>query len=188
MKETIESTGISAGIIVVSGTPTSLEMARHHDVEVGAGTTVLWDTGQPKICPEMNFQNAAVLISRVISHPTPDRICVDLGHKAVASEFDHPRVTFFGLDAASAVMHSEEHLVLAVDDAKTFPVGTVLYGLPRTSAPRWHCTNMRGAFAKVAHGNLADHCEGAMPDNLNSPQRFGDAAGEPVPDARRRLV
>lgn len=135
LKESIESTGTSAGIIVVSGTPTSLTMAHRHDVEVGAGTTVLWDAGQPKICPEMDFQNAAVLVSRVISHPTPDRICVDLGHKAVASEFDHPRVTFFGLDTASAVMHSEEHLVLKVDDASAYPLGTVLYGLPRHVCP-----------------------------------------------------
>ena len=135
LKESIESTGMSAGIIVVSGTPTSLAMAQRHDVEVGAGTTVLWDAGQSKICPGMNFQNAAVLISRVISHPKPDRICVDLGHKAVASECDHPRVTFFGLETALAVMHSEEHLVLEVDEAKAYPVGTVLYGLPRHVCP-----------------------------------------------------
>ncbi|TWU11156.1 D-threonine aldolase [Novipirellula galeiformis] len=135
LKESIENAGMSAGTMVVSGTPTSFSMAHRHDVEVGAGTSVLWDTGQPKISPDLNFQNAAVLISRVISHPTPNRICVDLGHKAVASEFDHPRVTFLGLDNASAVMHSEEHLVLEVDDAQAYPVGTVLYGLPRHVCP-----------------------------------------------------
>lgn len=135
LKQRIESAGMSAGTLVVSGTPTSFSMAQRHDVEVGAGTTVLWDAGQPKTCPEMNFQNAAVLISRVISHPAHDRICVDLGHKAVASESDHPRVTFFGLETATAVSHSEEHLVLKVDEAKAHPVGSVLYGLPRHICP-----------------------------------------------------
>lgn len=135
LKERLESAGMSAGTIVVSGTPTSFSMAHRHDVEVGAGTTVLWDAGQPKTCPEMKFQNAAVLISRVISHPAHDRICVDLGHKAVASESDHPRVTFFGLETAQVVSHSEEHLVLKVDDAEAFPVSSVLYGLPRHICP-----------------------------------------------------
>lgn len=135
LKERLESAGVSAGTIVVSGTPTSFTMAHRHDVEVGAGTPVLWDAGQPKICPGMNFQNAAVVISRVISHPRHDRICIDLGHKAIASEFDHPRVTIFGLETASAVTHSEEHLVLKVDDAKDYPVGTALYGLPRHICP-----------------------------------------------------
>lgn len=135
LKETIESTGRSAGTLLVSGTPTSMRMAQRHDVEVGAGTTVLWDTGQAKTCPEMDYQNAAVLVSRVISRPTSERICVDLGHKAVASEFTPPRVTFFGLESASAVMHSEEHLVLQVDDATAYPPGTVLYGVPRHICP-----------------------------------------------------
>lgn len=135
LKQTIQSTGVSSGVLAVSGTPTSFLMARGHDVEVGAGTSVLWDSGQPKISPEMNFQNAAVVISRVISHPTPDRICVDLGHKSVASEFDHPRVTFYGLESAAAVIHSEEHLVLKVQAAHDYPVGTVLYGVPRHVCP-----------------------------------------------------
>jgi D-threonine aldolase len=33
------------------------------------------------------------------------------------------------------VMHSEEHLVLRIDNAKQFAVGTVLYGIPRHICP-----------------------------------------------------
>jgi len=41
-------------------------------------------------------------------------------------------VKLFGLEEATAVGHSEEHLVLETDRAAEFPVGTALYGVP------WH--------------------------------------------------
>jgi D-threonine aldolase len=121
--------------IIASGTPTSKLLAKFHDVEVGAGTTVLWDFGQPEISPDLDFLNAAVVLARVISHPTSNRICIDVGHKAVASEMPHPRIRFFGLEHATPVVHSEEHLVLEVSDVSSYPVGTVLYGIPRHICP-----------------------------------------------------
>ena len=135
LKESLEEAGHAVEKMVVSGTATSADMAKAYDVEVGAGTTVLWDQGQPGRCPEKRFLHAAVLLARVISHPTPDRICIDLGHKAVASEFQPPRVAFFGLESAKPVIHSEEHLVLQVDDPSVFPVGTPLYGIPYHVCP-----------------------------------------------------
>jgi len=135
LKHDIEASGLPSPRMVVSGTPTSAMMATDFDVEVGAGTTVLWDAGQPQACPEMKYVNAAVLISRVISHPTLNRICTDLGHKAVASEFEPPRVDFFGLESAVAITHSEEHLTLQVEHPEHYPVGTVLYGLPHHICP-----------------------------------------------------
>jgi D-serine deaminase-like pyridoxal phosphate-dependent protein len=73
-----------------------------------------------------------VLFTRVISRPGSNRLCLDLGHKAVASEMPHPRVLFPSLPDAKAVGHNEEHLVLETKRAADFPVGTALYGLP------WH--------------------------------------------------
>ena len=75
---------------------------------------------------------AAALLTRVISRPAANRLCLDLGHKAVAAENPHPRVVLFGLEDATAVGHSEEHLVLETDRAGDFPVGTAVYGVP------WH--------------------------------------------------
>jgi D-serine deaminase-like pyridoxal phosphate-dependent protein len=110
-------------------------MAAEHDIEVSSGTSVLWDAGQPTFTPPLDIQNAAVLLARVISRPTGNRICLDLGHKAVASEMQPPRVTLFGLEEARAVMHSEEHLVLETERAGDFPPGTVLYGVPTHICP-----------------------------------------------------
>jgi len=102
---------------------------------VGAGTPALWDFGQAEISPDLDYLNAAVLLSRVISRPAEDRICLDLGYKAVASEMPQPRVRWFGLEDAPVVMQSEEHLVLQTSQADAFPVGQVLYGIPRHICP-----------------------------------------------------
>lgn len=128
---------ISVSSLVMSGTPTSHLIAaqRTENIEVSAGTTVLWDFGQQATCPTQPFLNAAVLMARVVSRPSDDRICLDLGHKAVASEMPQPRVQFFGLEDAVPVLHSEEHLVLQTTKAPEIPVGTVLYGIPKHICP-----------------------------------------------------
>jgi D-serine deaminase-like pyridoxal phosphate-dependent protein len=104
-------------------------------VEVGAGTTVLWDCGQPRISPDLDYLNAAVLLARVVSKPAPGRLCLDLGHKAIASEMPHPRLTILGLEEATFPLHSEEHLVVETPQADRIPVGTVLYCIPRHVCP-----------------------------------------------------
>ncbi len=121
--------------IIASGTPTSGVMAKRENIEVGLGTTVLWDFGQKITSPYLDFQNAAVLLARVVSRPTSTRICIDLGHKAIASEMPQPRVRWFGLEDAAIVMHNEEHMVVETTKADDFPVGTVVYGIPRHICP-----------------------------------------------------
>lgn len=135
LQREIEALGLTVPLIIASGTPTFPILATHGNVEVGAGTTVLWDFGQAEVSPDLDFLHAAVLLTRVVSRPTVNRLCLDLGHKAVASEMPPPRVRFFGLEDAPAVMHSEEHLVIETPRAAAFPVGTVLYGLPRHVCP-----------------------------------------------------
>ena len=121
--------------LIASGTPTCQVHAANADIEVGPGTAVFYDFGQESLSPNMGFEHAAVLLTRVISRPAKGLICVDLGHKAVASEMPHPRVRFFGLETAEAVTHSEEHLVLRVENDDDFPVGTPLYGIPQHICP-----------------------------------------------------
>jgi D-serine deaminase-like pyridoxal phosphate-dependent protein len=135
LRDELEAAGIPVPLVAAAGTPTTPILAAKGDVEVGAGTTVLWDFGQPTVSPDLDFLNAAVLLVRVVSHPAPGRLCLDLGHKAVASEMPHPRVRIFGLEDATFPMHSEEHLVVETPRAAEFPVGTVLYALPRHVCP-----------------------------------------------------
>lgn len=135
LQRQLEALGLAVPLIVAGGTPTFPILASHGNVEVGAGTTVLWDFGQAEVSPDLDFLHAAVLLTRVVSRPTANRLCLDLGHKAVASEMPPPRVRFFGLEDAPAVTHSEEHLVIETPRAGAFAVGTALYALPRHVCP-----------------------------------------------------
>jgi D-serine deaminase-like pyridoxal phosphate-dependent protein len=137
LRERLRAQGIEVPKLIASGTPTFAILARTPgiEVEVGAGTTALWDFGQERVCPSHRMLNAAVLMARVVSKPTPDRLCIDLGHKAVGSEMPHPRVKLFGLEDAQPVVHSEEHLVLQTPRAAEYRVGDVIYGLPYHICP-----------------------------------------------------
>lgn len=121
-------------LVIAGGTPSFPFHAARGDVAVSPGTTALWSWCIAEMCPEMRgYEYAAVLAARVVSRPTPQRLTLDLGHKAVAAE--NPlsrRVKFPELPDAVVVGHSEEHLVLETARAAEFPPGTLLYGHP------WH--------------------------------------------------
>jgi D-serine deaminase-like pyridoxal phosphate-dependent protein len=123
--------------VLAGGSPTFAIHAARSDVSLSPGTTVLWDAGYAHKMPDLPFQPAAVLLSRVISRPAGRQVCLDLGHKAVASEMPHPRTVFLNLPDATALSHSEEHLVVEAPAADSFRVGDVVYSLP------WHvCPTM----------------------------------------------
>src|SRR5215831_18900308 len=118
--------------VVAGGTPTFPIHARRKDVECSPGTCILWDAGYRTKLPDLPFLPAALLLTRVVSKPGGNRLCLDLGHKAVASENPHPRVEFLELPDAKAIMHREEQLVIETARADQFVVGACLYGSP------WH--------------------------------------------------
>jgi D-serine deaminase-like pyridoxal phosphate-dependent protein len=132
LRRELEREGLSVPRVVVSGTPTFPMHARRENVECSPGTCVFWDAGYARKLPDLDFLPAAVLLTRVVSKPTSTRLCLDLGHKAVASEMPHPRVVFLDLTDATPVVHSEEHLVVETPHADKFVVGACLYGIP------WH--------------------------------------------------
>lgn len=135
MRDDLRVRGMEVPNIIAAGTPTSGVLAQRENIEVGLGTAVLWDFGQAITSPYLDFQNAAVLFARVVSRPTSNRICIDLGHKAIASEMAQPRVRWFGIEDAEIVKHNEEHMVLETIKSDAFPVGTALYGVPRHICP-----------------------------------------------------
>jgi D-serine deaminase-like pyridoxal phosphate-dependent protein len=118
--------------LVVGGSPTFPMHARREGVECSPGTTVLWDAGYGSKQADLPFVPAAFLLTRVISKPGENRLCLDLGHKAVASEMQPPRVIFPAVPDAKHISHSEEHLVIETAEASRYAVGQALYGIP------WH--------------------------------------------------
>jgi D-serine deaminase-like pyridoxal phosphate-dependent protein len=119
--------------VVAGGSPTFPVHAQQTRVDLSPGTYTLWDKGYAALCPELPFVHAAVLLCRIISKPVANRLCLDLGHKAVAAENPlENRVRFLNAPEAVAVSQNEEHLVIELPNAADFAVGDVLYGVP------WH--------------------------------------------------
>lgn len=134
-RDELRAAGLAVPRLVAGGTPTFPLHAKRADVECSPGTCVFWDFGYADQLPDMDFLVAALVLTRVVSKPGGNRLCLDLGHKAVASENPHPRVRLPGLEDAQFVSHSEEHLVLETPRAGEFQVGDALYGIPRHICP-----------------------------------------------------
>jgi D-serine deaminase-like pyridoxal phosphate-dependent protein len=143
--------GMTPQKMIVGGTPTFPMHAKRAGVDCSPGTCVLWDGMSVVRCPDMDFLPAALVLTRVVSLPGANRLCLDLGHKAIASENPHPRVLFLNLPGAKAVSHSEEHLVVETARAAEFPIGSAIYGIP------WHVcpTVALHAEAIVVRGGVA---------------------------------
>jgi len=129
----LDAAGVHPPAIVGGGSPTFGLHASKAAWECSPGTTLFWDSGYGTNFPDLGFLPAAVLLTRVISKPCPGRICLDLGHKAVAGEQPLAnRVRFLNLPDATPVGQSEEHLMIETPHAEEIAVGQVVYGVP------WH--------------------------------------------------
>lgn len=135
LKNKLEAAGLPVPRVVAGGTPTFPIHAKYPDRECSPGTYVFWDFGYGNRFKDIDVLLAAALLVRVISKPGENRLCLDLGHKAVAAENPHPRVFFPQLPEATAVSQSEEHLVIETLRAQEFAVGDCLYGIPRHICP-----------------------------------------------------
>lgn len=116
--------------VVMGGSPPFTLHAQRSGVEVSPGTFVFWDAGYARSFPDLPFEVAAVLLTRVISIIDDHTLCLDLGHKAVAAENPLPRVVFLNHPDVRPVRQSEEHLVVEVFDARAHAVGEAWYGVP----------------------------------------------------------
>ena len=134
-REALLHAGLSVPRVVAGGVPTFPFHVKSHAVECSPGTCVLWDFGYSDKYPELPFLHAALVLTRVVSRPSPNRLCLDLGHKAIAAENPHPRVRLLELPDATFVAHNEEHLVIESGRAGQFAVGDCLYGIPRHVCP-----------------------------------------------------
>ena len=106
--------------------------AAHIGRQLSPGTTLLWDQGYTANFPDLPFEIAATVLTRVISKPGENELCLDLGHKAIASEMEEPPVYFPQIPDAIIRVLSEEHMVIETQDASNWLIGTEIYGYP------WH--------------------------------------------------
>jgi D-serine deaminase-like pyridoxal phosphate-dependent protein len=128
----IHGFGYENMVIVAGGTPTFPIHAGSKNTETSPGTCLLWDAGYAEKYRDLDFLHAALLLTRVVSKPDRDLLCLDLGHKSIAAEMSHPRVKLMDINVKQFINHSEEHLVIETDDASTYLPGDEIYGIP------WH--------------------------------------------------
>jgi D-serine deaminase-like pyridoxal phosphate-dependent protein len=130
----LKKAGLPIPVLVAGGTPSFPIHAKLGHRECSPGTYVFWDFGYQKFT-DLNFSLAALLLTRVISKPAGNRLCLDLGHKSIAAENPQPRAQFLDIPEVTPVMHSEEHLVIETPAARKYNVGDVLYAVPRHICP-----------------------------------------------------
>lgn len=128
----LSAEGIADLKIVAGGTSTFPIHALRPGVQCSPGTPVLWDLGYSRSFPDLEFLQAAILLTRIISKPAKDLLSLDLGHKAVASEMPHPRIMLYGLSDYTFTVHSEEHLVITLAGSENMKTGDCFYAVP------WH--------------------------------------------------
>ena len=132
----LESKGYPRPLIIAGGSPSFSIHAKRMDRDCSPGTNIFWDRGYGLICPEQDFIPAVHLMTRVISLPADNRICVDLGHKSVAAENELAKRVFFPAHPElKALSQSEEHLVLETAPGHAFHPGDVLIGIPYHICP-----------------------------------------------------
>ena len=136
-RQTIENAQHSSLTLIMGGTPTStIHAQRKADrVQTSPGTFVFWDAGYSQLLPDLPFEFAAMLLTRVISVIDDQTLTLDLGHKSVAAENPQPRVWFPEHPEAQLIGQSEEHLVVNIPDAHRYVPGEVWYAVPKHICP-----------------------------------------------------
>ncbi len=140
LRASAEKKGIAVPRLVCGGTPSFPVYAAMTDVpgiECSPGTFVLHDAGYgPKYADLAGITPAAVLITRVVSRPTANRVTLDLGNKSVAADpVLEKRVTLLDFPEYKTVGHNEEHLIVETAGASAYKPGDLVYALPGHICP-----------------------------------------------------
>ncbi|MGE3807692.1 MAG: D-TA family PLP-dependent enzyme [Gemmataceae bacterium] len=157
MRESLLKKGLLVPRLVLGGTPTFPVHARMDlpGIELSPGTCFLHDEGYGGHFLDMNgFVPAALLLTRVVSKPSPGRLTLDLGYKAVAS--DPPaekRCRLLDLPDARIVLQNEEHLVVETAAADRADPGDVFFAVPYHICPT--CALHRFAYV-IEGGNVVE--------------------------------
>ncbi|MEM9777856.1 MAG: D-TA family PLP-dependent enzyme [Chloroflexota bacterium] len=156
--ERIKAAGLGTPNVVAGGSPSFPVNALRADIDLSPGTYIFWDAGYTGICSELDFQFAAVVLTRILSKPGGKRICLDVGSKGVSP--DNPvenRIRFLNLETQPKFLgQSEEHLVIEVENPDDYEVGDVWYGVPFHVCPT---VNLYQEALVVEDGKVKDQWE-----------------------------
>ncbi len=135
MQDMLSAKGLTVPLIVMGGTPTFPIYAKTPGVEASPGTFVFHDYGYTTHYPDLGFSPAALLLSRVISIPIPNRITLDLGHKAIAADPDGVRGIILNINNAEVDKQHEEHWAVNIPEDTPVQIGQEVYVCPTHICP-----------------------------------------------------
>lgn len=136
--------GLAAAEIITAGTPAfpaalgygplSEAGYRHR---LSPGTLVYCDTRSLEQLPAgAGYAAAALVLSRVVSHPEPNRVTCDAGHKTVSADAGDPTCAVLGHPDWTPRHPSEEHLPIDLPAGAALPArGTALWLVPMHVCP-----------------------------------------------------
>jgi D-serine deaminase-like pyridoxal phosphate-dependent protein len=141
---TVKGAGIDVPELVTSGTPSfpiALGFAGFRDLPEGTrhrispGTVIYHDTFSAECLPHLDFKPAALVLSRVVSHPERGMVTADAGSKSIAAEAGHPCCVVVGHPELAAQRPSEEHLPFRVEEGTLPERGAPLLLVPKHVCP-----------------------------------------------------
>jgi D-serine deaminase-like pyridoxal phosphate-dependent protein len=134
--------GIVIEEVITSGTPSfpcAISYERFHAApfvwRASPGTVVYSDATSLAQLPGLGYQPAALVLTRIVSHPRSDIVTCDAGHKSVSADAGVPTCLALGHPELVAASPSEEHLPLQVTSGRLPPLGELLYLVPRHICP-----------------------------------------------------
>ncbi|MBV8572322.1 MAG: D-TA family PLP-dependent enzyme [Acidobacteriaceae bacterium] len=141
--QSLKTAGLACEEVITSGTPAapfgySYEAFTRGGFihRISPGTVVYNDFTSLEQLPGYGFAPAALVLSTVISHPLPDVITCDAGHKSVSADAGVPTCMVAGRPGLTPLKPSEEHLPIRAADPAALPaIGESLYLLPRHVCP-----------------------------------------------------
>lgn len=130
--------------IITAGTPAfpcTISYAAFNDApfihRASPGTVVYNDCSSLAQLPaEYGYRPAAIVVSTVVSNPSPGRFTCDAGHKTVSADSGVPTCAILGHPEYLPFKPSEEHLPIDVPADSMQPrIGDALYLVPRHICP-----------------------------------------------------
>ena len=139
----VEAAGCPVGEVITSGTPVAPFGYSYPGFKsatfvhrISPGTVVYNDTTSLKQLAGFGYQPAAVVLTTVISHPLPEKITCDAGHKSVSADAGVPTCMVIGHPELTPLKPSEEHLPMEAPAGTVPPaIGENLYLIPRHVCP-----------------------------------------------------
>ena len=137
-KDQLLLSGIQINLVVAAGIgsfPVLSETATTN-LQLSPGTPTYFDADMQERFPDMNFQCAAQILTRVISNNRPGHLTLDVGHKSCAADMPAGnRLRFPCIPDAVEVLQTEEHCVIKTALADQFPLGSATLATPRHACP-----------------------------------------------------